>query len=165
MLKQDKQEYKAKARVETTINIDKEVYARISEAAKKYDISRSRLIAMLMKIMADNEEPDEEKYMKNTVTYQDAQEKENWKKLHIVVYKTDYEFFDDARKLWKKSFSHLVAYVGNNYLVYLDEFSEEDFTDNYRNIAYFTIYFIQYGVPCLLVCWRIPQEPITIPPD
>ncbi len=157
-------EMKAKVKVETTINIDKELYEKLKEAAKKYGVSRSRLISLLMKIFVNREEPDEENYTQNTVQYQEARDADDWKTLHLVIYKPDYEFFDDVRKLWKKSFSLLVAYVFEKYFAYLDQFPEEDFTDNYRDIAYFTRYFIENDVPYLLLCWQVPQTPITIPP-
>jgi len=157
-----------KFKIETTVNIDKEVYNTLTEAAKKLRVSRSKLVVMLINRMVEQEEPSEEDYVQHAVRYQESRDEENWKTLHIVLLRPDYEFFDDVRKLWKMSVSFLVAYVTEHYLVDLEKIdnksTEEDFTDNYRDCAHYTRYFKQNDVQCILLCWQIPEAPITEPP-
>lgn len=153
---------KAKAKCETTINIDKKIHEKISKAAEKFNVSKSHLITILLKLMARKEKPDEEAF-DNTVKYQQSREKECWKTLHIVVYKPDYEFFDDARKLWKKSLSHLAAYVVEKYLDNLDENDIAEITDKNRHVGYYIRHFYYNDIPCLLTTWIVPQTPIEIP--
>ncbi len=72
-----------KPRLETTINIDRVMYEKLTEAAKHRKMSRSRLIGMLITLFAQNEKkPD---ISSGTVKYQESQPEENWKKLHIVI--------------------------------------------------------------------------------
>ncbi len=65
-----------------------------------------------------------------------------WKRLHLVLYDDEYEFFMDVKKLWKMSLALVIAYCLENFLYEFLEFlskAEKDddyYTDNYRYSGY-----------------------------
>lgn len=146
----------SKLRFETTVNIDRETYEKLTEAAQAYGLSRSRVIAILLELFVQKEEAPE--CAVGTVKYQQTQPQENWKKLHIVIPGHTCEFFDDVRKLWKLSVSFLVVLAVKKYLAYLGEILKGDITDKYWSGAYTIILFENNSMQFLLFCWGVPQE-------
>ncbi|MEW6526332.1 MAG: hypothetical protein AB1444_06665 [Spirochaetota bacterium] len=65
-----------------------------------------------------------------------------WKRLHLVLYNDEYEFFLDVKKLWKMSLALVIAYCLDNVLYDFLQFltkAEEDedyYADNYRYRGY-----------------------------
>lgn len=141
---------------ETTVNIDRETYAKLTKASETYGVSRSRIIAMLLDLYVQSEETPE--CATGTVKYQKTQPHENWKKLHIVIPGHTCEFFDDVRKLWKLSVSFLVVLAVQKYLIHLGEIFKKSFTDKYWSGAYTSILFEYNNMQFLLFCWGVPQQ-------
>ncbi len=153
---------KSKILCETTVNIDIEVYRKLTEAAKQRGISRSRLIAMLLEHLVWSENIPSK--ARGTVQHQDARPKENWKKLHVVLPNYVHDFFDDVRKLWKMSVSYLVAFAVEKFLTQLDNNMMETFADKYWYGGHTIVHFIQNDLQYMLCCWGIPSHPPEIPP-
>lgn len=146
---------------ETTININKEIYDKISEAAKKYGVSRSKLVAMLLARFVQKNR--KRQLTHGTVRYQPSQPKENWKALHVTLPAHMHDFFDDVRKLWKMSVSFLVTVAVQKFLT--DDFidAEKEITDNYWWGAHTIVQFENNGLQYILCCWGIPEKPPEIP--
>ncbi len=140
----------AKLISETTINIKREIYEKISEAAKKYGISRSKLVAMLLERFVHKTQKQQPAH--GTVRYQESQPKENWKTLHITLPAHWHDFFDDARKLWKLSVSFLVTITVEQYLTD-DKVENLRLTDNYWWGAHTIIQFSHNDLQYILLCW------------
>lgn len=151
----------SKLMFETSINIDKEVHAKITEIAQKLGITRSRLVAMLLERYAEKEKAPV--LSRGTVEYQKSREKEKWRKLHVVLPSFVHDFFDDVRKLWKLSVSFLVALAVEKFLNDMDESAIASFTDNYWHGAHTIIQFRQNGLQYIVCCWGIPEKPPQIP--
>jgi hypothetical protein len=132
------------------------MYEKLTEAAERYGVSRSRLIATIVELFVHMHGAVEQ--VSGTVKYQQSRPKEQWKKLHIVIPNHCYEFFDDVRKVFKKSFSYLVVLAAEKILSDPDEKTEEILTDKYWCGAYTSIHFEQNGLQYLLYCWGIPRE-------
>lgn len=154
--------HKTKHIFETTVNIDIEVYQKLTEAAKRYGVSRSRLIAMLLEHLVWKDEIP--RSARGTVQHQDSRPKENWKKLHVVLPNHVHDFFDDVRKLWKLSVSYLVALVVEKFLAQLDENIVKLFADKYWHGGHTIVHFIQNGLQYMLCCWGVPHQTPKIPP-
>ncbi len=153
--------YSAKLVSETTANIDQEIYEKISEAAKKYGVSRSKLVAMLLERFVNAHKKT--RMVHGTVRYQESRPKENWRTLHITLPAHWHDFFDDARKLWKLSVSFLIAMAVEQYLT--DDDNGEDFrpADNYWWGAHTIIQFTHNDLQYVLLCWGVPTQPPEIP--
>lgn len=146
---------------ETTINIDIEVYSKLSQAAAKHHVSRSRLIAVLIEQFVVKEKIPH--ISRGTVQYQQSRNKEQWRKLHVVLPIHVHDYFDDVRKLWKMSLSYLVAMVVEKYLFLLDENIIKTLADKYWHGGHTIIHFIDNGLQYMLCCWGVPEHPPEIP--
>jgi hypothetical protein len=64
----------------------------------------------------------------------------SWKRLHLVLYEDEYEFFMDVKKVWKMSLAKIIAFCLENvldeFLKVLDTMQDNDYTDNYRYKGY-----------------------------
>ncbi len=153
---------KSKILFETTINIDKEVYRKLTDAAGRRGVSRSRLIAMLLEHLVWKDKIPES--VRGTVQYQESRPKENWVKLHLVLPNHVHDFFDDVRKLWKLSVSYLVALAVEKFLADLNEEIIRTFADKYWHGGHTIIHFIHNELQFMLCCWGIPHQPPEILP-
>ncbi|MCX8123397.1 MAG: hypothetical protein N3F66_04445 [Spirochaetes bacterium] len=65
-----------------------------------------------------------------------------WKRLHLVLYDDEYEFFMDVKKVYKLSLARIIEYCLDNILYEFLEFlakeeeNEDYYTDNYRYRGY-----------------------------
>ena len=122
-------------KTETTINIHKEILKQLNYAAEKTGKSRSQIIMLICKkMMADEEKLEINRRVRN----QTRDNKENWHRLHIVVYGYEYEYLLDMKKMFKVSVSFIVATAVIQYLAeLLHELIEQKIsTDNYGFFAY-----------------------------
>lgn len=130
--------------METTLNIDSDIYDKITMAAASYGISRSELIILLIKkTMDDIPDPG---CMGTMVRYQKRRNHRQWHVFHLQVRMDDYEYFLDLRKLLKMSVSLILAYAVNKFLNKL-KISK---TDNYP----YKNYLIIKEVINNLISWR-----------
>ncbi len=94
-----------------------------------------------------------------------------WKRLHLVLYDDEYEFFMDVKKLWKMSLARIIAFCLDNVLYEFLEFlakeekNEDYYTDNYRYRGYAFETGTKKDIFYLTVYWgphpKILQKAIT----
>ena len=147
---------------ETTVNIGAAAADKLSLAAARRSMSRRDLVSALMKRAAARMET----YSGTRVTarYQERQGGVEWRKLHVVMRRDEYDFFHDLKKLFKMSVSCIVGYAIEHFL---DELIEEmdGVTDNYLYRNYAIIHYPIGDVMCWLICWGIhPALAHYLPP-
>jgi len=116
--------------IKTTMNIDKNVYSEISNAAKQLGKTKSEIIILLLKKLM-NENPPEK--FQISVKYQKPGGEDCWQKFHIGLREDDYDFFTDMRKFFKKTVSYLVAIAVKKYMKLLldGKFIDSKLYNNY----------------------------------
>ena len=131
--------------MKTTLNIRTYIMRQISQAAKAQSMSRSAMIAILLKkAMEDIGNPD---CMGRLVQYQVKSKPEERHIFHITWKEYDYEYFQDMRKLRKMSVSLLLAHAVKKYLGKRNTIKK---SDNYL----FINYTIMKEVIDNIICWR-----------
>ncbi len=140
--------------IETTINIDHDVLEKISRAAIRAGVSRRDMISSLLRRLSD----DHEMMMRSweRVRYQERNNDNRWKCLHVVLWPDEYEFFLDLRKAYKQSISRLIAYAVEKYLDEVINYVMKN-TDNNRYKNYVIVCNIIDGVVCWGYYWGVPR--------
>ncbi len=83
----------------------------------------------------------------------------SWKRVHLVLFQDEYEYFLDVRKLWKMSIANVIAYCLDNVLQEFLNFltrveqDEDYYTDNYRLKGYAFDFCIEEEVFCIKLYW------------
>lgn len=129
----------------TTINIRKDILTRITCAAKKLDISQSKLIVSLLKEVLDDTGTSNN--FGSLVKYQKRENPGGWHTFHISFREDDYEYFLDFRKLLKMSVSLILAYAVNKYL---NDMSKEKVMD--KNLIRNYVIVKEYIKD--IICWK-----------
>jgi len=142
--------------IETTTCISHEHYERLSFYAAAHNMSLRTFISGLVSYAAFNDKLPAQYFKK--LRYRKRHEA-LWRRLHLVLFEDEYEFFMDVRKLYKLSLARIIAFCMDNvlyeYLEFLSREEEKDdfYTDNYRysgytfgagskcNIFYITVYW------------------------
>ncbi|HOJ28063.1 MAG TPA: hypothetical protein PL059_03235 [Spirochaetota bacterium] len=125
--------------IETTTCISYKHLEILKFYAEKKNMSLRTFVSSIISFAALCEKGDIQ-YFKQ-IQYRTRNEGE-WKRLHLVLYNDEYEFFLDVKKLWKMSLAKVIAYCLDNVLYEFLEFlakAEEDedyYTDNYRYSGY-----------------------------
>ncbi len=125
--------------IETTTCISYEHLAICRSFAKKHGMSLRTFLSSLIGYAAQSKNANV-KYFKQ-VKYR-PKGNGDWKRLHLVLYDDEYEFFMDVKKLWKMSLAMVIAYcldnVLNEFLKFLAKAEEDEdyYTDNYRYKGY-----------------------------
>ena len=133
--------------METTINIQVDILEKITLAARSQGISRSRLIACLIKrVMEDMPDPQ---CIGRMVHYQKRSRPETWRTFHLTLQFDEYEYFLDLRKLLKMSVSLILAYAVKQYL---HKSIKKQTADNYHS---FQNYIIAREVSDTIICWKL----------
>ncbi len=148
---------------ETTVNISAVAAGTLSLAAVRRGMSRRDLVSALMRRAAGRMEA----YSGPRVTarYQQRRSGVEWRKLHVVMRRDEYDFFHDLKKLFKMSVSFIIGYAIEHFL---DELIEEmdGVTDNYLYRNYAIIQYPIGDVMCWLICWGIhPAIAKYLPPE
>ena len=124
--------------IETTTCISYEHLDILHAHAAKHDMSLRTFISALIGFAAQSQKADI-CYFKQIKYRPKGSE---WKRLHLVLYNDEYEFFLDVKKLWKMSLAMVIAYCIDNVLFKFLEFltkveeDEDYYTDNYRYSGY-----------------------------
>jgi len=124
--------------IETTTCISYEHLEMLRHFAKSHDMSLRTFISSLVSFAAQSQKVNV-RYFKQ-VTYRTKGSK--WKRLHLVLYNEEYEFFLDVKKLWKMSLAKVIAYCLDNvlyeFLQFLNKVEEDEdyYADNYRYRGY-----------------------------
>ncbi|OHD66700.1 MAG: hypothetical protein A2176_11185 [Spirochaetes bacterium RBG_13_51_14] len=140
--------------IETTVNINIDNLNRLAFASLTSGRSKNIIVSSLLRRLAE----DSEKLQKtwSRVRYQNRDDKQNWRRLHLTLRPDEYEFFIDMRMVFKLSVSYLIAYAVEKYL---DEIMHKILrrTDNYRYKNYIVSRIIIDGVICWMQYWGIPR--------
>ncbi|MBN2160459.1 MAG: hypothetical protein JW807_13780 [Spirochaetes bacterium] len=100
--------------METTLNINVDVMAKICTAAKANKLSCSKMIILLLKKAMNNiTDPGRPGRL---VRYQARKASESWHIFHITYREDDYEYVQDLRRLLKMSVSLLLAFAVDKFL-------------------------------------------------
>ncbi|MGB4269997.1 MAG: hypothetical protein WBK20_12575 [Spirochaetota bacterium] len=125
--------------IETTTCISDEHYERLQIYAKAHNMSLRTFISGLVSFAAFRERLPIQYCTR--LRYRKRYES-SWRRLHLVLFEDEYEFFMDVRKLFKVSLARIIAYCMDNvvyeYLEFLsrEEEKEDYYTDNYRYSGY-----------------------------
>ena len=141
--------------IDTTININPNIYGLISRAVVLTGYSKNQIISSLMRRIGDDHHTMIATWSR--IRYQKRAGKKDWHQLHLTLRPDEYEFFLDLRKVFKFSVSCLVAYAVEKYL---DEILKKLYKgdDNYRYKNYMFQRIIVDGVVCWMLSWGIPQS-------
>ncbi len=143
-------------KIDTTINVKCVIIERIDATAKKFSISRSKLVSLLLKCMLEGKNTDKNRFSR--VKYQKRDKKSAWRRPHIMLEPDLYEKNLDMRKLYKMSVSYLVLVAYKKYFdSVVNELKNGKSTDkNRRNYICIGKY---YGnVYSYVVFWDYPPE-------
>lgn len=144
--------------IETTININPDVFRMISKAVLLTGQSKNQIISSLMRRIGDDHDAMVATWSR--VRYQKRYNNVHWCHLHLTLRPDEYEYFLDLRKIFKFSVSFLVSYAVEKYLdEILDNLSKGD--DNYRYKNYMITRVIVDGVISWILSWGIPWTIIT----
>jgi hypothetical protein len=139
--------------METTLNIRTDISVKIAFAAQARGISRSQMIAILIKkVMDDISNPGR---MGNLVQYQQRRKQGEWHTFHLYVREDDYEYFLDLRKLLKMSVSLILAYAVEKFL---DKILKTNDTDKNRFRNYTVIRDVIDDIICWKFIWGFPHN-------
>jgi hypothetical protein len=144
--------------IESTMYVHKSIQEMLEKGAETIGYTKTSIIKILLqRVMKDNH-----KLLKlySRVKYQERDDKENWRRLHIVLNEYEYEYCLDMRKFFKMSVSLILAYAVRRYL---DEILNElqsviKDTDNYYYKNYIIIKKTIDEVICWQVYWGITQK-------
>src|SRR5208337_5556141 len=100
--------------METTLNMRTDILERISIAARKSGITRSKIAIFLIKqAMGDINNPEP---LGRLVQYQTRRRPEEWCEFHLRLREDDYEYLQDLKKLLKMSVSLILSIAVQKYL-------------------------------------------------
>ncbi|MCP4131049.1 MAG: hypothetical protein GY754_08725 [bacterium] len=163
--------------INTTINFRVSVLEKVNAAAETLDISRTRVIIMLLKKVMN--EKNFSARMAIAVQYQrlapvvdpdldpvsdidpDSEPVEDsWHKFHISFQEDVYEFCIDLRKFRKMSVSAIVAYAVKEHLDSILGLPQENplETDNHRFKHYVISSSEMHGVVSWQLFWGLPEK-------
>ena len=143
----------------TTVNLHRDVLARITKVAIRKNKSRRDIIVMLlMRLMRD-------RHMAprgfTTVKYQPDDDRKNWRCFHIRFRHDEYEYFTDLRKFIKCSVSLCIALAVDRYLDELTCKFKKKFVDKYMRFCNYVLRReIIEGIICWNLYWGFPGEHI-----
>jgi hypothetical protein len=145
-------------KIETTINIRKDLLARLAEAAGATGLSLKCLLSALLREYMDDGRARHSAFTR--VRYQERRSGDQWRKLHLSMMCDEYEFCIDLRKVFKMSVSFLVACAIEQYLDDLLGKCGKDL-DSYRYQNYAIMKLKVKKVICWVIYWGIPRKLLT----
>ncbi|MCX8124253.1 MAG: hypothetical protein N3F66_08825 [Spirochaetes bacterium] len=140
----------------------------LNDCAKRLSIPLSLFIVYLLMYAAKKEKKDYVAFKR--IAYRKRDKDNPWKRVHLVVYQSEYEFLLDIKKLWKMSIAHIIAFCVDNVLdeffLYFEKRLKEINTDNYpnnlpsyyENRSYTFDFFKEKGIHCLKFYWGPPPK-------
>ncbi len=143
-------------KIDTTINIRDEILLRIDEISVACDVSRSRVVSLLIRHVMNRHKADKNRFSR--VKYQQRDPEAEWKRPHIVLEYDLYEKSIDLRKLLKMSVSHIVQVAFNQFIdEIIEKIKRGDGSDN--NLRHYICIGKRYGkVFSFTVFWDFPSE-------
>ena len=100
--------------IKTTINLHKDIKAKIKSAAGFLDISKSQVIINLLKKLIDENRINDQ--TGKGVKYQDSDDEEAWETFHIKFREDEYEMFCDLKKFHRCTVSYMVKFAVGKFL-------------------------------------------------
>ena len=153
---------------ETTTCISYNHLEILSSYSEKMNIPLRTLIVYLIMYSAKHEKNQVNAFKR--VAYRKRNPENPWKRLHLVVYYSEYEFFLDVKKLWKMSLAKIIEFCMENvldeFIQYFSKLIKEINTDNYphnfpsyyENRSYTFDFYREKGIHCLKFYWGPPPE-------
>lgn len=137
---------------DTTVVMKEEVRSALERGIRGSGRSRTALVVMAMKRMMEKRGGLARAF--RCVEYQERGCE--WRRVHVRVYARDLEFFSDARLVFKRSVSLLIAMAIERHL---DEILRDECTDNYPFPSRALCEEIVNSVVCWKIYWGIPPNP------
>jgi hypothetical protein len=146
---------------ETTTCIACDHLSLLRYFSDKYEISLRTFISLLINYSAKYEKNDIQAFKR--IAYRNRKGKNSWKRVHLMLKHSEYEFFLDVKKLWKMSLAKIIEYCIENvldeFLTVLDE-RLKNYTDNYREYYEINSYTFDFykvkGIHCCKFYWGPP---------
>jgi hypothetical protein len=139
--------------IETTINIKINIQDQMNVAARSMGKSGRYVVSLMLRKLAD--ERGMQPVTGIRIRYQRRSKKNVWHHFHVTFTPAEYELFQDLKKVYKMSGSHLVTYAVEKYLTEALK-NESSCTDNYRFVNYCLSRRIINGVVCWIQYWGLP---------
>jgi len=141
--------------IETTMYIKQELLCILNEAADKLQVSRSRMVSILLvKYIKENQAG---RCAFRSLKYQKRDQKALFQTKSLYLREDVYEMWCDVRKAFKFSASFIIARAIERYL---DDFADDrDILDNYFSM-YITRASYHDEVCILQTVWGVPGEAI-----
>jgi hypothetical protein len=148
---------------ETTTCVTLENIALLEVYAKKLNMPLRSLIVYLLMFAAKNEKRKAIAFKR--ISYR-KRDKKPWRRLHLVLYQSEYEFILDVKKLWKMSLALCIEFCIENVLFefidyYIESEKRKD-TDNYlsyyQNRSYTFDFYQEKGIHCCKFYWGPPPQ-------
>ncbi len=151
---------------ETTTCISIENERILKEICKKYKMSITRVVVLMVKYTSENRRLSlisnrNVKYREKGTT--------TWKRIHLQLKPNEYEFLMDVKKIWKMSVAKMIEYCIENILFELEEkVLGKNRTDNYLYNNYHFEIGEEDGIIYCYIYWGLPlkilQKIIQNPP-
>jgi len=150
--------------IETTTCVSLENLVTLEMYAQKLNIPLRTLIVYLLMFAAKNEKKKAIAFKR--ISYRKRNSEQPWKRLHLVLYQSEYEFILDVKKLWKMSLALCIEFCIENVLFefmnyFLDCEKKKD-TDNYlnyyQNRSYTFDFYQEKGIHCCKFYWGPPPK-------
>ncbi|MGB4270644.1 MAG: hypothetical protein WBK20_15885 [Spirochaetota bacterium] len=153
---------------ETTTCISLTNLAILNEYAEKLSLPLRSLILYMIMYAAKKEKYKAIAFKQ--IKYRKRDKNNPWKRVHLVLYQSEYEFLLDIRKLWKMSLARAIEFCVDNVLYEFFEYFEKRLkeinTDNYpynlpsyyENRSYTFDFHREKGIHCLKFYWGPPPE-------
>ncbi len=153
---------------ETTTCISHTHLGILSLYAKRLALPLRSLIVYLLMYAAKKEKREYVAFKR--IAYRKRDKNNPWKRVHLVLYQSEYEFFLDVKKLWKMSIANAIAFCVDNVLeeffLYfekrLKEINSDNYPDNllsyYENRSYTFDFYREKGIHCLKFYWGPPPK-------
>ena len=138
----------------TTLYIKSDILKEVGRMADMHCISRSAMIIELLKIVM--KDGSIHVRMGRLVQYQAREAPGSWHRFHITFRVDDYEFFQDLRKLSKKSLSLIIAEAVKKYLKKIVKGRVD--RDNYPHANYVIIKEIINSIISWRLIWGFPRD-------
>jgi hypothetical protein len=153
---------------ETTTCISYEHLNILEGYCQKLDVPLRTLIVYMILYAAKKEKKKAIAFKR--ISYRKRNKGNPWKRVHVVLYHSEYEFFLDVKKLWKMSLANVIAFCVDNVLVEffeyfsrrLKEIESDNYPNNlpsyYENRSYTFDFHREKGIHCLKFYWGPPPE-------
>ncbi|MCX8123797.1 MAG: hypothetical protein N3F66_06495 [Spirochaetes bacterium] len=153
---------------ETTTCISLQQLAIIEEYSKQISLPLRTFIAYMVMYAAKKEK---RKYVAFTrIAYRKRNTGNPWRRVHLMLYQSEYEFLLDVKKLWKMSLANIIAFCVDNiideFFLYFKQQLQKINTDNYPdnipsyyvNRSYTFDFYRENGIHCLKFYWGPPPK-------